>query len=238
MTKLTQKSVKFEWGEKEEEAFQQLKQKLCRAPILSLSEGSENFMVYCDASHKGLGAVVFTLKIWRHYMYGTKCVVFTDHKSLQYILDQNELKMRQHRWLELLSDYDCEIRYHMRKSQQKALATQLDMSTAYHPQTDGQSKKTIQTLEDMQHASVIDFGKAWDRHLPLVEFLYNNIYHTSIKVAPFEALYGRKYIALGWHLEEIHVTWAHLEKKQTRIRLYTKYLEEPRIQSVETASQV
>ncbi|GJT41807.1 putative reverse transcriptase domain-containing protein [Tanacetum coccineum] len=192
MTKLTQKSVKFEWGEKEEEAFQQLKQKLCRAPILSLSEGSENFMVYCDASHKGLGAVVFTLKILRHYMYGTKCVVFTDHKSLQYILDQNELKMRQHRWLELLSDYDCEIRYHMRKSQQKALATQLDMSTAYHPQTDGQSKKTIQTLEDMQHASVIDFGKAWDRHLPLVEFLYNNIYHTSIKVAPFEALYGRK----------------------------------------------
>ncbi|GJS29815.1 putative reverse transcriptase domain-containing protein [Tanacetum coccineum] len=94
----------FEWGEKEEEAFQQLKQKLCSAPILSLPEGSENFMVYCDASHKGLGtvlmqkekdiayaswqlkiheknytthdlelgAVVFTLKIWRHYMYGTK----------------------------------------------------------------------------------------------------------------------------------------------------------------------
>ncbi|GJZ20327.1 putative reverse transcriptase domain-containing protein [Tanacetum coccineum] len=59
-----------------------------------------------------LGAVVFALKIWRHYLYGTKCTVFTDHKSLQHILDQKELNMRRHRWLELLSDFDCEIRYH------------------------------------------------------------------------------------------------------------------------------
>ena len=66
------------------------------------------------------------------------------------------------------------------------------MSTAYHPQTDGQSEKTIQTLEDMLRACVIDFGKSWDTHLPLVEFSYNNSYHTSIKAAPFEALYGRK----------------------------------------------
>ncbi|GKA80970.1 putative reverse transcriptase domain-containing protein [Tanacetum coccineum] len=101
-------------------------------------------MVYCDASHKGLGAIlmqkekviayasrqlkvheknytthdlelgatVFALKMWRHYLYGTKCVVFTDHKILQHIIDQKELNMRQRRWLELLSDYDCEIRYH------------------------------------------------------------------------------------------------------------------------------
>ncbi|GJS52863.1 putative reverse transcriptase domain-containing protein [Tanacetum coccineum] len=66
------------------------------------------------------------------------------------------------------------------------------MSTAYHPQNDGQSERTIQTLEDMLRACVIDFGKGWDRHLPLVEFSYNNSYHTSIKVAPFEALYGQK----------------------------------------------
>ncbi|GJR37675.1 putative reverse transcriptase domain-containing protein [Tanacetum coccineum] len=66
------------------------------------------------------------------------------------------------------------------------------MSTTYHPQTDGQSEKTIQTLEDMLRACVIDFGKGWDRHLHLVEFSYNNSYHTSIKAAPFEALYGRK----------------------------------------------
>ncbi|GKD70740.1 putative reverse transcriptase domain-containing protein, partial [Tanacetum coccineum] len=107
-----------------------------------------DFIVYCDASIKGLGAVlmqrekviayasrqlkiheknytthdlelgavVFALKIWRHYLYGTKCMVFTDHKSLQHILNQKELNMRQRRWLELLSDYDCEIRYHPGKA--------------------------------------------------------------------------------------------------------------------------
>nr|GFD11479.1 putative reverse transcriptase domain, ribonuclease H-like domain, aspartic peptidase domain protein [Tanacetum cinerariifolium] len=80
----------------------------------------------------------------------------------------------------------------MDKSLQKTLGTQLDMSTVYHPQTDGQSERTIQTLKDMLRVCVIDFGKGWDRHLPLVEFPYNNNYHTSIKEAPFEALYGRK----------------------------------------------
>ncbi|GKA18466.1 putative reverse transcriptase domain-containing protein [Tanacetum coccineum] len=122
--------------------------KLCSAPISSFPEGSKNFVVYCDASHKGLGAVlmqnerviayasrqlkiheknytthdlelgavVFALKMWRNYLYGMKCVMFTDHKSLQHILDQKELNMRQRRWLELLSDYDCEIRYHPGKA--------------------------------------------------------------------------------------------------------------------------
>nr|GFA91953.1 putative reverse transcriptase domain-containing protein [Tanacetum cinerariifolium] len=123
MTKLTQKKVKFEWGDKQEAAFQLLKQKLCSAPILALPEGSEDFIVYCDASIKGL--VVFALKIWRHYLYGTKCTVFTDHKSLQRILDQKELNMRQRRWLELLSDYDCEIRYHPGKA--NVLADALSM---------------------------------------------------------------------------------------------------------------
>ncbi|GJZ63331.1 putative reverse transcriptase domain-containing protein [Tanacetum coccineum] len=133
MTELTQKNQKFDWGEEQEEAFQLLKQKLCVAPILALPEGSDDFVVYCDASIKGLGvvlmqrmkviayasrqlkiheknytthdlelgAVVFALKIWRHYLYGTKCVVFTDHKSLQHILDQKDLNMRQLRWIEL-----------------------------------------------------------------------------------------------------------------------------------------
>ncbi|GJZ62138.1 putative reverse transcriptase domain-containing protein [Tanacetum coccineum] len=148
MTKLTQKKVTFEWGDKQEAAFQTLKNKLCSAPILALPQGAENFIVYYDASHKGLGtvlmqnekvityasrqlkiheenytthdlelgAVVFALKIWRHYLYGTKCTVFIDHKGLQHILDQKDLNMRQHRWLELLSDYDCEIRYHPGKA--------------------------------------------------------------------------------------------------------------------------
>nr|GFA13489.1 putative reverse transcriptase domain-containing protein [Tanacetum cinerariifolium] len=144
MTKLTQKGIKHDWGEKEENAFQLIKQKLCSASILALPEGSEDFVVYCDASHKGLGAVlmqrekviayasrqlkvhernytthdlelgliVFALKLWRHYLYGTRCTVFTNHKSLQHILDQKDLNMRQRRWLELLSDYDFDIRYH------------------------------------------------------------------------------------------------------------------------------
>ncbi|GKB21704.1 putative reverse transcriptase domain-containing protein [Tanacetum coccineum] len=73
-----------------------------------------------------------------------------------------------------------------------ALGTQIDMSTSYHPETDGQSERTIQTLKDMLRACVIDFGKGWERHLPLVEFSYNNNYHASIKATPFEALYGRK----------------------------------------------
>ncbi|GKA57487.1 putative reverse transcriptase domain-containing protein [Tanacetum coccineum] len=382
MTKLTQKGMKFDWGEKEETAFQMLKHKLCSSSILALLEGSENFVIYCDASYKGLGAiliqrenfkacasrqlkiheknytthdlelgvVVFALKMWRHNLYGTKCTMFTDHKILQHILDQKELNMRQRRWLELLSDYDCEIRYHPGKanvvadalsrkerikplrvralvmtielnlpvqilntqaewpnmkaeiasyvskcltwakvkaeyqkpsgllvqpeipqwkwenitldfvtklpktatgkdtiwvivdrltksayflpmketdsmekltrqylkevvsrhrvpvsiisdqdnrftsyfwqSLQKALGTRLDMSTSYHPQTDGQSEKIIQMLENMLRACMIDFEKGCDRHLPLVKFSYNNSYHTSIKAVPFKALYG------------------------------------------------
>ncbi|GJY67510.1 putative reverse transcriptase domain-containing protein [Tanacetum coccineum] len=78
------------------------------------------------------------------------------------------------------------------RSLQKALGIRLDMSTAYHPQTDGQSERTIQTLEDMLRACVMDFGGSWDTHLPLVEFSYNNSYHKSIKCAPFKALYGLK----------------------------------------------
>ncbi|GJY32947.1 putative reverse transcriptase domain-containing protein [Tanacetum coccineum] len=243
------------------------------APILALPEGNEDFVVYCDASHKGLGVVLMQR-------------------------EKKELNMRQRRWLELLSDYDCDIRYHPRKANVvadalsrkerieplrvralvmtigldlpkrileaqiearnqrisswipcygdlrsvimheshkvkaehqrpsgllvqpeipewkwdnikmdfitkllksqgfdtiwKALGTDISMSTAYHPETDGQSERTIQTLEDMLRACVIDFGKGWVKHLPLAEFSYNNSYHASIKAAPYEALYGRK----------------------------------------------
>nr|GFB43044.1 putative reverse transcriptase domain-containing protein [Tanacetum cinerariifolium] len=72
------------------------------------------------------------------------------------------------------------------------MGTRLDMSTAYRPETDGQSKRTIQTLEDMLRACLIDFENGWERHFPLVEFSYNNSYHASFKAAPFKALYGRK----------------------------------------------
>ncbi|KAD6455046.1 hypothetical protein E3N88_09752 [Mikania micrantha] len=148
LTKLTRKSEPFVWEQKQEDAFQTLKQKLCDAPILSLPEGCDDFIVYCDASHQGLGcvlmqrekviayasrqlkvheknytthdlelgAVIFALKIWRHYLYGTKCTIFTDHKSLQHIFDQKEHNMRQRRWVELLNDYDCVIKYHSGKA--------------------------------------------------------------------------------------------------------------------------
>ncbi|GJS74791.1 reverse transcriptase domain-containing protein [Tanacetum coccineum] len=148
LTLLTQKNKAYVWGDKQEEAFQILKEKLCNAPVLALPDGPDDFVVYCDASKQGfgcvlmqqgkviayasrqlkihennytthdleLGAVVFALKIWRHYLYGTKSVIYTDHKSLQYIFDQKELNMRQRRWIELLSDYECEIKYHPGKA--------------------------------------------------------------------------------------------------------------------------
>ncbi|GJW18719.1 putative reverse transcriptase domain-containing protein [Tanacetum coccineum] len=93
----------------------------------------------------------------------------------------------------IISDRDGRFTSQFWKALHKALGTRLDMSTAYYPQTDGQSERTIQTLEDMLRVCMLDFGKSWDRHLPLVEFSYNNSYHTSIKAAPFEALYGRKF---------------------------------------------
>nr|GEY91035.1 putative reverse transcriptase domain-containing protein [Tanacetum cinerariifolium] len=332
VTKLTQKKVKFEWGDKQKEAFQVIKQNLCSAPILALPERSEDFVVYCNALINGLGAVLMQKE--KVIAYGSRQLKvheknYTNHDlDLQHILEQKELNMRQCRWLELLSDYDCEIRYHPGKANvvadalsrkerikplrvralvmtigldlpkqtleaqaeamkpenlksedvggmlienskdpekprkekvepgadgtlclnnrswlscygelrtlimyeshkskysvhpgsdkmyqdmkllywwpnmkadiatykafHKAMDTRLDMSTAYHPETDGQSERTIQTLEDMLRACVIDFGNGWEKHLPLVEFSYNNSYHASIKVAPFEALYGWK----------------------------------------------
>ncbi|GJS80039.1 putative reverse transcriptase domain-containing protein [Tanacetum coccineum] len=432
MTKLTQKNKKYEWGKEEEEAFQTLKQKLCSAPILALPEGTEDFIVYYDASLKGygavlmqrekvityasrqlkvheenytthdleLGAVVFTLRLWRHYLYrmkwiellsdydyeiryhpekanvvadalsqkvrdkplrvralmmtahndlpkqireaqgeamkrknvktenlgrltkpifefrpdGTRCfgnrvwlprygglrdlVMHESHKS-KYFIHPGSNKMYQDlrllywwpnmkadiatsvskcltcakvkaehqkpsgflqqpeipvwKWeritmdfvsglprtssgydmiwvivdrltksahflpmkktdsmekltrlylkeivcrhgvpVSIISDRDSHFTSNFWRSLQKALGTNLDMSTAYRPQMDGQSERTIQTLEDMLRAYVIDFESSWDLHLPLVEFSYNNSYHAGIKAAPYEALYGRK----------------------------------------------
>ncbi|KAD5960603.1 hypothetical protein E3N88_12075 [Mikania micrantha] len=94
--------------------------------------------------------------------------------------------------ISIISDRDARFTSNFWKSLHKSLGTRLDMSTAYHPQTDGQSERTIQTLEDMLRACVIDFGDSWETHLLLVEFSYNNSYHTSIQPEPFEALYGRK----------------------------------------------
>ncbi|GJY94024.1 putative reverse transcriptase domain-containing protein [Tanacetum coccineum] len=97
--------------------------------------------------------------------------------------------------ISIISDRDSHFTSRFWQSLQSALGTQLGMSTTYHPETDRQSERTIQTLEDMLRACVIDFGKGWEKHLPLMEFSYNNSYHASIKASPFEALYGQKCIS-------------------------------------------
>ncbi|KAA0033327.1 pol protein [Cucumis melo var. makuwa] len=380
LTQLTRKGTPFVWSPACESSFQELKQKLVTAPVLTVPHGSGSFVVYSDASKKGLGcilmqqgkvvayasrqlksheqnypthdlelaAVVFALKIWRHYLYGEKIQIFTDHKSLKYFFTQKELNMRQRRWLELVKDYDCEILYHSGKANVVADAlcrkvahsaalitkqapllrdferaeitvsvgevtsqlgqgedfsissdhgltfegclcvpedsavkeellkeahsspftmhpgstklyqdlrhlgrgqqgylqplsvpgwkwesvsmdfitglpktlndctviwvvvdrltksahfvpgkstytasTRLDFSTTFHPQTDGQTERLNQVLEDMLRACVLEFSGSWDSHLYLMEFAYNNSYQATIDMAPFEALYGK-----------------------------------------------
>ncbi|GKC75915.1 putative reverse transcriptase domain-containing protein, partial [Tanacetum coccineum] len=274
-------------GDKEEAAFQLIKQKLCSAPILALPEGSKDFIIYCDASIKGLGvvlmqrdkviayasrqlniheknytthdlelgAVVFALKIWRHYLYGTKCTVFTDHKMLQHILDQKELNMRQRRWLEFLNlpkqileaqieaqkpenikneDVGCLIRKDIPKEKLEPRADGTlclngrswlpcygDLRTvimyeshkskcSIHPCSDKmyQDMKKLYSWPNMKAdiatyvSKCLTCAKVKAEHQrPSVEFLYNNSYHTSIKAAPFEALYGRKCRSPIWWAE-------------------------------------
>nr|GEW56257.1 putative reverse transcriptase domain-containing protein [Tanacetum cinerariifolium] len=213
LTKLTQKNTKYEWGKEEEEAFQTLKRKLCSAPILALPEGTEDFVVYCNASLKGYGAVLMQRK-----------KVKVEHHKPSRLLQQHEIPVW--KWERIAMDFVSGLPrtpsgydtfwvivdrltksahfLSMKKTDSmekltrlylkeiEALGTNLDMSTAYHPQTEGQSERTIQTLEEMLRAYVIDFGSSWDLHLPLVEFSYHNSYHVSIKATPYEALYRRK----------------------------------------------
>ncbi|GKA93499.1 putative reverse transcriptase domain-containing protein, partial [Tanacetum coccineum] len=168
LTSLTQKNQKYVWGVEQEEAFQTLKNNLCDASILSLPDGVEDFVVYYDASNQGLGcvlmqknkviayasrqlkiyeknytthdlelgAVVFALKTWRHYLY-------TDHKRLQHIFDQKELNMRQRRWIELFSDYECEIRYHSGKA--NVVANALSRKERVKPKRVWEMAMTIQS---------------------------------------------------------------------------------------------
>ena len=148
MTRLTRKEVKFEWDDRCEEAFQELKSRLTSTPILIVLDRGQGYTVYCDASRAGLGcvlmqsgrvvaygsrqlknheqnypthdmelvAVVFALKIWRHYLYGKEFEVYSDHKSLKYTFTQRDLNMRQRRWMEFLEDYDFTLHYHPGKA--------------------------------------------------------------------------------------------------------------------------
>ncbi|GJR55008.1 putative reverse transcriptase domain-containing protein [Tanacetum coccineum] len=176
-------------GDKAEAMFQLIKQKLCSAPILALPEGSKDFIVYCDASIKGLGAVL---------MQREKVIAYVSHQLkiheknyMTHDLELGAVVVTRHGIpVSIIFDRDPRFATNFWRSLQKALGTNLDMSTTYHPQTDGQSKRTILPLKDMLRACVIDFGNGWVNHLPLVEFSYNNSYHASIKAAPFEALYS------------------------------------------------
>nr|GEW87792.1 putative reverse transcriptase domain, ribonuclease H-like domain, aspartic peptidase domain protein [Tanacetum cinerariifolium] len=167
--------IAFEWGNKQEAAFHTLKNKLCSAPILALPQGANNFIVYCDASHKGL-----------------------DMRKLYW-------------WPNMKADIITYVRKRLRCSKVKA-------EHQRPSETDKQREGTIQTLEDMLRACVIDFGNGWVIHLPLVEFSYNNSYHASIKAAPFEALYGRKcrsYVC-WFEVREVQLTGPKIVQETTK----------------------
>ncbi|GJT45357.1 putative reverse transcriptase domain-containing protein [Tanacetum coccineum] len=121
----------------------------------------------------------------------------------------------------IISDRDGRFTSYFWQSLQKALGTQLDMSTTYHPQTDGQSERTFQTLENMLRACVLDFGKGWDKHLLFIEFSYNNSYHTSIKATLFEALYGQ---IIHETTEKIVQIKSHIQAARDRQKSYADIL--------------
>ncbi|GJU49435.1 putative reverse transcriptase domain-containing protein [Tanacetum coccineum] len=262
MTKLTQKKVTFEWGDKQEAAFQTLKYKLCSAPILALPQGVmtisldlpkqilnaqtkaqklENLknkdvggMIRKDIPKEKLkpradGTLCLNGRSWLPCYGDLRAVIMHESHKSKYSIYQGSDKMYQdmkklYWWPNMKADITTYVsKYFVTKLpkssqgydtiwvivdrltksdsmeklarmylKEKALGTILDMSTAYHSQTDGQSERSTQTLKDMLRACVIDFRNGWVRHLPLVEFSYNNSYHASIKATPFEALYGRK----------------------------------------------
>ncbi|KAA3471073.1 Retrotransposable element Tf2 [Gossypium australe] len=293
------------------ESFEKLKRILTEAPVLIQPEAGKEFIVYCDASHT------------RHYLYGQKSIIYTDHKSLKYLLTQKELNLKQRRWIELLKDYDCSIQYHPGKAnvvvdvlsrrvisdlramfphlslyddgsllaelqvkpslvcmprdvglRQKILqeahsspcathlggskmyrdlrehglpltptkkdsawvivdrltksthfipvrvdytlqklGTRLDFSTAFHPQTGGQSQRVIQILEDMLRGCVIDFRGSWEEFLPLAEFAYNNNYQSNIQM-----MLGPELVS-GTE-EKVKLIWTRLKEAFDRQKSY------------------
>nr|GFB21876.1 reverse transcriptase domain-containing protein [Tanacetum cinerariifolium] len=209
MTKLTQKKVKFGWGDKQETAFKLLKQKLCSVPILALPEGSKDFIIYCDASNKRLGAgkqmsiadalsrkerePLLRVRALDNITmdFVTKLPKSSQGYDTIWVIVDRLTKSAIFPPIRKTDPMDKLARIYLKEV--NALGTRLDMSTTYHPETDGQSERTIQTLEDMLRACAINFGKGWVNHLALVEFSYNNSYHATIKVTPFEALYGQKH---------------------------------------------
>ncbi|GKD42820.1 putative reverse transcriptase domain-containing protein, partial [Tanacetum coccineum] len=142
LTILTQKCKTFNWGEEQELAFQILKDKLCNAPVLALPYRPKDFVVYCDASGIGLGCVLMQRDL-ETLLNRKKSRIYTDHKSLQHIFSQKELNMRQRRWIELFSDYDCEIPYHPGKA--NVVANALSMKERIKPKRVRSMNMTLQS---------------------------------------------------------------------------------------------
>ncbi|KAL4033109.1 hypothetical protein IC575_006195 [Cucumis melo] len=193
LTQLTKKGAPFVWSKACEDSFQNLKQKLVTSPVLTVPDGSGSFVIYSDASKKGLGyvlmqqgkvvayasrqlksheqnypthdlglaAVVFALKIWRHYLYGEKIQIFTDHKSLKYFFTQKELNMRQRRWLELVKDYDSEILYHPGKANVVADALSRKSNDPYLVEKRG----LVEVGQAVEFSISSDGGLLFERHL-------------------------------------------------------------------------
>ncbi|GJU02161.1 putative reverse transcriptase domain-containing protein [Tanacetum coccineum] len=175
----------------QEEAFRTLKDNLCNAPILSLPDGAEDFVVPLIGNVRTM--IMDEAHATRYSIHPGADKMYYDLKDMYWFATTaRDTRVEMGRNHYGIYHKVIKVEEWFWRSLHKALGTRLDMSTAYHPQTDGQSKHTIQTLEDMLRACVIDFGGSWDTYLSLAEFSYNNNYHLSIRCAPFVALYGRK----------------------------------------------
>ncbi|GJY83919.1 putative ribonuclease H-like domain-containing protein [Tanacetum coccineum] len=243
MRKLAQKSVKFDWGEKEEAAFQMLKHKLCSALILAILEGSENFLVYCDASHKGLGvilmqkekvvayasrqlkiheknymthdlqlgAVVFALKMWRHYLYGTKCTVFTDYKRNRFYGETNETVLEGSHleaWSASFNNLESRQCYNGTEFKNKEMnqfckrkGIKREFSVARTPQQNGVAERKNRTLIEAARTMLADSKLPttfWVEEVNTACYVQNRVLVTKPhNKTPYELFLGRK-PALGF----------------------------------------
>ncbi|GJS21019.1 putative reverse transcriptase domain-containing protein [Tanacetum coccineum] len=189
LTLLTQKNQKYEWGVDQEEAyewgvdqeevFQTLKDNLCNAPILSLPDRAEDFVVYYDASNQDLGCML--MQRGKVIAYASWQLKIHEKNYTTHDLELEGVKYApKEGWIELFSDYDCEIRYHLGE------ATLVDDALSEASKEDNAQTEMLRGLDQQMEK------KMEDTHLPLAEFSYNNSYHSSVRCAPFKALYGRK----------------------------------------------
>ncbi|WMV29487.1 hypothetical protein MTR67_022872 [Solanum verrucosum] len=195
---LTQKKVKFLWSEVCDKSFQEFKNRFTSAPVLTLPKGSNGFVVYCDATRVGLGYIL--MKNRKVIAYSSRHLKIHEknypNHDLELVAVAFSLRFGGITFMKDIAEFvaKCPNCQQVKVEHQKlgGLGTRVKFSTAFQPQTDGQAERTIQTLEDILRACVIDFKCNWDDHLSLIEFAYNNSYHSSIGMAPFEALYVKE----------------------------------------------